>query len=321
MIGERLGKYTILEPVGTGSMGVVYKAEDTEQHRLVAVKLVRANVLYSAERRERFLQCLLAASEVRHPAVCPILEIGDDNDDFFVVMPFLEDVRLDQLMDGRPLSWRRALDIALGIADGLAAIHATGVAHRGLKPANVWLDESGGVVLSDCCVARFTEIPKSSRKPARPRRVDFADTIIPNSALAYMSPEQVRGSVLDERTDIFSLGVILYEMLTGKHPFEARHSLSRMSAILEGLPPAPSTRVAAIPHQLDPILERAMAKRPGDRYQSVAAMASALKEVRETCVSVRRERSRRRLRRAQVLFIASVLALLACLALYVVIRF
>ncbi len=319
MIGERLGKYTIVETLGTGSMGTVYKAEDPSEGRFVAVKLVRSNVLFNAERRERFLQCLLSASQVRHPAVCPILEIGDDNDDFFVVSPFLRGRTLEQHLDGKSLPWRTALDIALAMADGLAAIHASGTEHRGLKPSNVWLQDEG-VLLSDCCIGRFTEIEKGTKRGLRQRRVDFADTIIPMGALAYMSPEQIRGAKIDYRSDIFSLGAILYEMLTGRHPFEARNSLSRMSAILEGDPPAPSSRSAMVPVEVDAIVERALAKKPGDRYRSVSDMARELRLVRDTCTPPAPGRRRARLAAASLAWLAALIALVAAVVCYALIR-
>ncbi len=279
MIGEKLGKYTILETLGSGSMGTVYKAEDPAG-RLVAVKLVRSQVLYDSERRERFLQGLLAASLVHHDGLCPILELGDDNDDFFVVMPYLEGRRLEQYLERRPLPWPRALDIVISAADALSAAHAAGALHRGLKPSNIWILKDGSVVVTDCSVARFTEIARRALTRTGGPRVEFADTLIPLAALAYMSPEQVRGEAVDCRTDIFSLGAILYEMLTGRHPFDARNSLSRMSAILEANPPLPSSRLGSIPPQLSEIVRKSLAKEPVNRYGSMSEFAGELKAVR-----------------------------------------
>jgi eukaryotic-like serine/threonine-protein kinase len=318
MIGETLGKYTIVETLGTGSMGTVYKAEDPVDGRLVAVKLVRSNVLFNAERRERFLQCILAASEIRHPVICPILEIGDENDDFFIVSPFLRGKTLDQSLEGKALPWRTAISIALSAAEGLRAVHAAGTAHRGLKPSNIWLQEDGSVVLSDCCIGRFTEIEKG--KSMRPRGVEFADTIIPMGALAYMSPEQVRGSCVDFRSDIFSLGAILYEMLTGRHPFEARNSLSRMSAIREAQPPAVSSRHSGVPVELDPILDKALAKRPGDRYRTIAEMMADLEVVSKTCTTQEQDRRHSSLAAASIIWLTALIALIAAVVYYLATR-
>jgi serine/threonine protein kinase len=283
MIGEKLGRYTILEVVGNGNMGTVYKAEDPEG-RLVALKLVRAQVLYSMEKRERFLQCLLVASEIQHKGICPILEIGDDNDDFFVIMPFVNGKTLEQYMEKKPLPWSRSLDIALATGSALRAIHAAGAAHRGLKPANIWIlnDSQQTVLLSDCCIAHFTEIAEGGRIRASRLGVDFADTLIPLGALAYMSPEQVRGEPVDYRTDIFSLGVVLYEMLSGRHPFEARNTLSCISAILEAAPPALTSKHADIPMQLESILRKALAKNREDRYQSMEEFLDQIHSARSS---------------------------------------
>jgi serine/threonine protein kinase len=281
MIGERLGKYTILQTIGSGSMGTVYKAEDPEG-KLVALKLVRSQVLYNMEKRERFLQCLLVASEIRHKGICPIWEIGDDNNDFFIIMPFVDGKTLEQYMDRKPMPLFHALDIALSIGSSLEAIHEAGAAHRGLKPANVWIldDEDHTVLLTDCCIARFTEIAKRGRVRASSTGVDYADTLIPLGTLAYMSPEQVRGEPVDYRTDIFSFGVVLYEMLSGRHPFDARSSLSRISAILDADPAPLASRQTLIPRQIEAILRKSLAKSPEERYPSMTAMLAALESVR-----------------------------------------
>ena len=278
MIGEEIGGYTILETLGTGTMGTVYKAEDLSTHRVVAVKVVRAQVLYDREKRERFLQGLLAASELRHEKICPILEIGDEDDDFYVAMPFLKGTTLKQQIDRKRLSWEQALEIALEVGEALAVGHAGGAVHRGFKPANVWLLTSGAVLVTDFNMARFTEI---DRKTSSKLKIDFADTVIPMAALAYMSPEQIRGDPVDYRTDIFSFGVVLYEMLSGHHPFESRNSLSRMSAILNENPSLVSARGRPVPAELDPILDKVLAKFPQDRYQSIDELLPELRRIRK----------------------------------------
>jgi serine/threonine protein kinase len=281
MIGEKLGKYTILEIIGHGSMGTVYKAEDPEG-QLVALKLVRSHVLYNMEKRERFLQGVLAASEIRHKGICPILEIGDDNDDFFVIMPFIKGKTLDQYMEKKPLPWARALDIARAAGSVLEAIHDAGIAHRALKPANIWIlnGREQSILLSDCCIARFTEIAKRGNTHPISLGMDVAETLIPLGALAYMSPEQVRGESVDHRADIFSFGVVLYEMLSGRHPFEARNSLSCINAILETEPVALFAKHIPIPRQLKSILHTALAKNREDRYQSMKKLLQDLNSVR-----------------------------------------
>jgi eukaryotic-like serine/threonine-protein kinase len=281
MIGEKLGKYTILNVIGNGSMGTVYKAEDPEGH-LVAIKLVRSQILCSMEKRERFLQCALIASETRHKGICPIIEIADDNDNFFIITPFLTGKTLENFSGKKPLACEIALHITLEIGDALAALHKTGAAHRGIKPSNIWIfsEHPLAVLLSDCCIGRFTEIAERSSARNSEFAMDFVDPLIPLGAFAYMSPEQVRGDPLDCRTDIFSLGVVLYEMLCGRHPFEARNSLSRMSAILDAKPAPLASKYTSVPKGLEVIIRKALAKTPDARYQKIQEMLADIESVR-----------------------------------------
>lgn len=281
MIGEKLGRYSLLEEIGSGSMGTVYRAEDQSTGQIVAIKLVRAQILYDTARRERFLRGLLIASQIRHPGICPIMEIGDDDDDFFVVMPFLKGETLSQQMKRRQVPWRDALKLGVAIGEALAAVHASGTVHRALKPTNVWIQPEGTVVLTDCCIARFTEIDSAGELPSSQPRQEFADTIIPMSALAYMSPEQIRGELVDHRSDLFALGAILYEMLCDRHPFEARNSLSRISAILDSSPAPLTSKKQNLPKLLDPILRKALDRRPENRYRDLAEFGSEIQEILE----------------------------------------
>ena len=258
-------------------MGTVYRAQETSTGEAVAVKVVRSSVLYDAERRERFLQDLLTVTQIRHPAVCPILEIGDDDDDFFIVMPFLEGETLHQAMKRRHLHWRTALQIGIAVGEALAVIHSRGAVHRALTPGNIWIRPDRSVLLTDCCVARFTELDESGDVTAPQPRQEFADTIIPMNALAYMSPEQIRGRAADPRSDIFALGAILYEMLSDRHPFEARNSLSRLSAILDANPSPLTSRKQKLPSGLDSVLRRAMAGRAEERYRDAVEFVEALR--------------------------------------------
>ncbi len=280
MIGEKLDRYNLLDEIGTGSMGTVYRAEDQCTGRIVAVKLVRSKVLYDSSRRERFLQGVLLASQIHHAGICPILEIGDDDDDLFIVMPLLQGETLAQQLKRKPLPWQHTLRIGVSIAEVLGAVHRAGTVHRSLKPSNVWILQDGAVVLTDCCVARFTELDQLKEGSAL-QRPEFADTIIPMSALAYMSPEQIRGDPVDHRSDIFALGAILYEMLSDRHPFEARNSLSRISAILESSPARLTSRRQSLPGGLDAILRKAMDRRPETRYRDTRELGSALCDILE----------------------------------------
>lgn len=277
MIGETLGNYTVLESVGSGAMGTVYRAENAGGDP-VALKRISSKILYSMEKREQFLQCVLAASQIRHKGLCPILEIGDENDDFYIITPFLKGDRLDHYISQGAVPITRTMEIARAIASTLEAVHKAGTVHRGIKPSNIWIPDDGeaDIVLSDCCISRFTEI---SRPGKANWGVNFADTLIPLGALGYMSPEQVRGEQVDYRTDIFSFGVILYEMMMGIHPFHARTSLSRIIAILEHPPARLGSRMNPVLIQFASILHKALAKNKSERYQSIGALISDLNDV------------------------------------------
>jgi serine/threonine protein kinase len=275
MIGEKLGRYNLLREIGSGTMGTVYYAEEMATSRIVAVKLVRANVLYDTDRRERFLQGLLAASQIRHPGICPILEIGDDDDDFFIVIPLLQGVTLALAMKRGLLPWSNTLKLGIAISAALQAVHVAGAVHRALKPSNIWMLPDEKVVLTDCCVARFTETNSHGDLTSTLPRQEFADTIIPMGALAYMSPEQVRGESVDHRSDIFALGAILYEMLSERHPFEARNSVSRISAILDANPAPLKSKKQRLPKNLDSIIRRALERRPEARYGDLRELDAA----------------------------------------------
>ena len=281
MIGQRLDKYTILKSIGTGSMGTVYKAEDSQDGRLVALKLIRSQVLYSREKREQFLQYLLDACQVHHQGVCRILDIGDDEDDFFVVTPFIEGRTLELYLDRRPLPWQAALPIGIAVAEALQAAHSAGAIHRALKSSNVWIQPDGSVLVSDCGLARCAEVAKKSRAAHFGGAADYAEVPIPMAALAYMSPEQIRGDALDQRTDIFAFGALLYEMLTGRHPFEGRSSASRMSAILTAEPAALGSKAGSVPPELERVVCRALAKEPADRFQNMSDVLAELYSVQD----------------------------------------
>lgn len=316
MIEEKLGRYSIVKTIGSGSMGTVYKAEDRKNRSPVAVKLIRSQVLYNIHIRERFLQNVLAASEIKHKGVCPILEIGDDDDDFYVITPFLEGVTLQRRLDGRPMPLMEALRVATEVAEALAAIHAAGFAHRGLNPANIWLRPDGSVLVTDCGLARFMETDQ--RKQPLLGAVETAGTLLPVSTWNHMSPEQIRGLPVDYRTDVFSWGVLLYEMLTGSHPFDAPTSLAGMNAILEATPQPANSRVAGLPPPVDGILARAMEKAPEDRYQSVAELLDELSQLCKAAPGQAKDAGRNPIfpRPVRVAAGALLLAILAILVYY-----
>jgi eukaryotic-like serine/threonine-protein kinase len=281
MIGEKVGSYTILEIVGSGSLGTVYKAEDL-RGRQVALKLVRSQLLNSMEKREQFLHHALEASEICHEGICPIYEIGDDNDDFFIVMPFIIGKTLAQYMAMRPLPLLNAVDIAMATGAAVEAIHSAKAVHRGVKPGHIWVldPHTPSVLLSDCCIGRFNEAACGEKRKPIVSGVPWGAVNIPLQTVAYMSPEQIRGESLDLRTDVFSFGIVLYEMLSGQHPFGARDSLSLIGAILESKPLPIMQHPPVAISKLESILRQALAKNREERYQSIGAMLAEIKAVR-----------------------------------------
>ena len=287
MIGEKVGKYKILEVVGSGSLGIVYKGEDPDGHP-VAVKRVRSQILSSMEKREQFLRHVLLASEIRNKCICPVLEIGDEENDFFIIMPLINGKTLENYMERRPLPYVQALDIAEAAGSALCAVHGASGVHRGLKPSNIWILDAPklAVMLSDCGMATPMDIAANSGLPNSGRAPDFADMHIPQGALAYMSPEQLRGEPLDHRTDIFSFGVVLYEMLSGRHPFETGSLPLRINAILETEPPPLASKRSQISSRLESVVRKALAKAPDARYQSMNALLSELQNARRDDLSM-----------------------------------
>jgi serine/threonine protein kinase len=268
----RLGRYRVLRPLGAGGMGAVYLAEDPELGRLVAVKVPRflGPPEAQAASRQRFLREARAAAAVRHPHVCPIYDVGEEGTTPYVVMAFIEGRSLaDRLArEGRVADPRAAVDLAAQVAEGLAAVHDRGLVHRDLKPSNILLDASGDAFLSDFGLAR---------------RQDDADRMTATGALVgtlcYMAPEQadaVRFGPATARTDLFSLGVVLYEMLTGRLPFEAKDRTGLLYQIVHDAPPPPRQFRPDLDPRLEAVILKALAKNPAERWPDCRAFAHAL---------------------------------------------
>jgi len=265
-----LGRYELLAELGKGSMGVVYRANDPLLDRLVAIKTVNMSFepQEMAEYEGRFYQEAKAAGSLNHPNIVTIYDIGKSGNIAYMAMEFLQGEELRSLMStGQPLAAARAVEIAAQVAEGLAYAHHHGVVHRDIKPANIMLAVTGLAKITDFGIARM-----------RSAEVKTQTGIVLGSP-RYMSPEQVAGKRAEPRSDIFSLGVILYEMLTGKPPFTGEDVTSVMFQIMNLVPPPPSAINARVPDILDFIVAKAIAKSLDDRYSSAEEFAKDLREV------------------------------------------
>ena len=275
MIGQQVSHYRILGKLGGGGMGVVYEAEDLKLGRHVALKFIPENLAGDTKSLERFTREARAASQLNHPNICTIHGIEDNNGHPFIVMEKLEGESLKQHIGGQSMKVEEILDVGVQVADALAASHTKGIVHRVIKPANIFLTPGGPVKVLDFGLAKLVHNPGTEE-------VDQSLTavgIIPGTAV-YMSPEQARSEAVDARSDLFSFGVVLYEMATGKKPFSGNNSLLTLDAVLHQKPTPPHDLNPKIPIELQGIIGKAMEKDRTHRYQSAAEMRSDLAQLK-----------------------------------------
>jgi serine/threonine protein kinase len=281
--GTKFGRYEIRSQLGEGGMGEVYLAEDVQLGRQVAVKFLPSALMADEQANKRLIQEARAAATLDHPNICAVYEVGDAEGRSFIVMQYLDGKTLDSRILNKSLPVKESLAIAIEVADALETAHARGIIHRDIKPSNIMITSRGQAKVMDFGLARLVDGASESEAKTQ-SLLTTPGTIL--GTVPYMSPEQVKGEKVDVRTDIFSFGVVLYEMLTGHQPFTSRSTAETISAILNEEPPTLSRYAPDLPDDLQRITHKCLEKDRSLRYQSAAEVRVDLQRLKRDTESV-----------------------------------
>src|SRR5438445_1994721 len=276
MIGQTLGNYKITTKLGAGGQGTVYKATDQKLGRTVVVKVLPAELTVKETNLKRFEREARLASALDHPNICTIFDLGEAQGSHYIAMQYVEGRNVRQLVNGRPLELDSALRIAIQVADALSAAHARGIIHRDVKSGNVMVTDAGQVKILDFGLAKLLDEQEAATTGIH--QTELTEVGVPYGTATYAAPEQARGDRVDARADIFSTGVLLYEMLTGTWPFRGKSTIDVRHAVIYDQPkPLAEARPGQTPARLQQIIDRAIAKDPRDRYQKVSELGDDLR--------------------------------------------